>query len=332
MKVLYAVQATGNGHVSRAQQLLPLLMRRKGVTLEVLISGKQADLDLPILPKYQFWGLSFYFGNRGGILFLKTLFNSKPIAFLKAVWSLPVLEYDLVISDFEPISAWACKLRGVKALGLSHQVAVLHKSSPKPIFKEVLGMWVLKNYAPTPYNIGLHFQAYSANIYVPIIKKIFREAKVVKEDFYLVYLPAYADTFLITLLSKIPNVHWKVFSKKCTVSCQYKNVAVFPVQRLLFDQLMISCKGVLCGAGFETPAEALFLKKKLLVVPMKNQYEQQCNAAALSQMGVPVISVLRGSSLGELQKWVRSQKIVSVDYKDHQESLLDHVLQYASKS
>jgi len=43
--------------------------------------------------------------------------------------------------------------------------------------------------------------------------------------------------------------------------------------------------GVFCGAGFETPAEAMFLKKKLMVIPMKGQYEQQCNAAALEEIG-----------------------------------------------
>jgi hypothetical protein len=35
---------------------------------------------------------------------------------------------------------------------------------------------------------------------------------------------------------------------------------------------------------FETPAEALFLGKKLLVIPMTGQYEQECNAAALAAL------------------------------------------------
>jgi hypothetical protein len=48
---------------------------------------------------------------------------------------------------------------------------------------------------------------------------------------------------------------------------------------------MINATGVLCGAGFETPAEAIYLRKKLLVVPMKNQYEQQCNGIAVEENG-----------------------------------------------
>ena len=49
---------------------------------------------------------------------------------------------------------------------------------------------------------------------------------------------------------------------------------------------------MLCGAGFETPAEALFLNKKLLVIPMKTQFEQKCNAQALKEMGVTVVKKL----------------------------------------
>lgn len=50
---------------------------------------------------------------------------------------------------------------------------------------------------------------------------------------------------------------------------------------------------MLCGAGFETPAEVLHLNKKLLVVPMKSQYEQHCNAAALKKLGVPVLKKVK---------------------------------------
>ncbi len=48
---------------------------------------------------------------------------------------------------------------------------------------------------------------------------------------------------------------------------------------------------MLCGAGFETPAEALFLGKKLMVIPMKGQYEQHINAASLKELGIPVLKI-----------------------------------------
>ena len=52
---------------------------------------------------------------------------------------------------------------------------------------------------------------------------------------------------------------------------------------------MINCHGIITGGGFETPAEALYLRKKILSIPIRKHYEQECNAAALKKLGVPVV-------------------------------------------
>ena len=65
MKVLYAIQGTGNGHISRAKDIVPLLQKK--VNLDILISGTQADIQLPFDIKYRYNGLSFTFGKKGGI-------------------------------------------------------------------------------------------------------------------------------------------------------------------------------------------------------------------------------------------------------------------------
>ena len=83
-----------------------------------------------------------------------------------------------------------------------------------------------------------------------------------------------------------------------------------------FAASMTTSKGVLCGAGFETPAEALYLGKKLMVVPMKSQLEQHYNAASLKQMGVPVLKKMKKSNLEKIVEWIDTDSRVSVDYKD----------------
>jgi uncharacterized protein (TIGR00661 family) len=93
-------------------------------------------------------------------------------------------------------------------------------------------------------------------------------------------------------------------------------LSVYPVNKEEFAASMTSAKGILCGAGFETPAEALYLKKKLLVVPMKSQYEQHCNAAALKRLGVPVIKKMKKKNLDLITEWIESSTIVNVDYPD----------------
>ncbi len=75
----------------------------------------------------------------------------------------------------------------------------------------------------------------------------------------------------------------------------------------------MNCRGVLCGAGFETPSEALYLKKKLLVIPMKNQYEQQCNAMALKEIGVPVIYDFNIKSIKKLKDFTNNIQLLQND-------------------
>ena len=43
MKILYAVQGTGNGHLSRAKEIYSILNNR--VEVDVLISGTQYEID-----------------------------------------------------------------------------------------------------------------------------------------------------------------------------------------------------------------------------------------------------------------------------------------------
>jgi uncharacterized protein (TIGR00661 family) len=90
---------------------------------------------------------------------------------------------------------------------------------------------------------------------------------------------------------------------------------------------MSTSKGVLCGAGFETPAEALYMQKKLLIVPMKGQYEQQCNAAALEEMGIPIIKSLKEKHLPKVMDWVGSSKKIEVDYPDITKEIVQKLIQ-----
>ena len=52
---------------------------------------------------------------------------------------------------------------------------------------------------------------------------------------------------------------------------------------------MIRSHAVITGGGFETPAEAMYMNKKVLSIPIAKHYEQLSNAAALSDLGVKVL-------------------------------------------
>ncbi|MBK8566548.1 MAG: glycosyl transferase [Saprospiraceae bacterium] len=324
MKILYAIQGTGNGHISRARDIVPILARYG--ELDLLVSGIQADVELGFPIKYQYKGLSLIFGKKGGVDVVETYRKSNMLRLIREVRSLPILDYDLVISDFEPVSAWACFLKRKTCIGLSHQAAVLHEAAPRPAKFDPIGKAVLKRYAPVTHSYGFHFQAYAEGIFTPIIRQQVRDLKVGDEGHYTVYLPAYADLFILKTLAKFKLVRWQVFSKHTKRAYQTENIFVQPIQNEAFLHSLATCRGVLCGAGFETPAEALFLEKKLMVVPMKGQYEQQCNAAALRAMGVPVIKSLKEKHHVRIGEWLANDTVAKVDYPDSTAAVLRMVV------
>jgi uncharacterized protein (TIGR00661 family) len=324
MKILYAIQGTGNGHLSRARDIIPLL-QEKG-ELDILVSGIQADVDLPWPVKYTFKGLSFIFGKKGGIDLLATYQKGNLKRLYKEIKSLPVEEYDLVINDFEPVSAWACKMKHKPCIGLSHQAAVINKKSPKQKKKDPLGKAILHNYAPVTAAYGFHFGAYDKDIYTPVIRSQVRNASPVNGGHFTVYLPAYDDKRIIKVLSQVKNVNWEVFSKHSKKEYTEKNIHICPVNNDAFVESMISCTGILCGAGFETPAEALYLKKKLMVIPMKGQYEQQCNAAALETMSVPVLKSLKEKHIAKIEKWATGKTYLTVNYPNITAKIINSII------
>ncbi|MEO6901963.1 MAG: glycosyltransferase family protein [Bacteroidia bacterium] len=324
MKILYAIQGTGNGHISRARDIIPLLQKKGEVS--ILVSGIQADMELPFKVDYRFKGLSFIFGKNGGVDLVSTYLKMDINTLLKDIEQVPIENYDLIINDFEPITAWACKQKKLACISLSHQCAVLSKHSPKPKKKNPLGRSVLKYYAPTTKQYGFHFSKFDENIFTPVIRKEIRELTPTKNKHYTVYLPAYDDERLFKNLLQLKGVEWQVFSKHNKNTIKRNNVTIQPIENNAFINSLATCTGVLCGAGFETPAEALFLNKKLLVIPMKTQYEQHCNAAALKEMGIKVIKSLKKKNHGDIKKWIDYGKVVPVNYPDITEQIIDLII------
>jgi uncharacterized protein (TIGR00661 family) len=324
-RILYAVQTTGNGHLTRSLDIVPLLQER--ADCDVLLSGPPTTMALPYEPAHRVTGIGFVFGKKGDIDFPKTLGQIHGRTFIREMRALPVADYDLVISDFEPVSAWACKLRGRKCVALSHQDAVLNQFAPQSRKPDVPGRLVLKHFAPSTAHYGFHFQAYDEGVFTPVIRQQVRALTPRNDGHYTVYLPAYAtETLVETLRAVSRKIPFDVFSKHAQVEEQYGNIRVRPVSGAAFLASLGASEGVLCGAGFETPAEALFLGKKLLVSPMRSQYEQRCNAAALRAMGVPVIKNLDPRALDIIRAWLLDGETISVDYPDETGAVLDQVL------
>lgn len=323
MKILYAIQGTGNGHLARATEIVPIL--KQMADTDVLVSGIQGDLKLPFEVDYQLFGLSFIFGKKGGVNFAETLKRARPLRLLNDIYRLPVQRYDLILCDFEPVTAWACRLRKKACIGISHQNAVLHPDAPLPSKSIGLGKFILKNYAPSTKKYGFHFRALDEFNFTPVIRSNIRQAKVTSREHFTVYLPAYSDQEIIDVLGSFPTTKWAVFSKHCKQAYEQDNLTIEPVSLVNFTKSFTSCKGILCTAGFETPAEALFMGKKLCVIPIKNQFEQVCNADFLEAMGILVLPELRNQH-SKIKAWLSENHIQQIEYPDKTKEILETIL------
>ncbi len=324
MKILYAIQGTGNGHISRALEIIPHL-KRKG-ELDLLISGTSFDLKLPYEIKFKLNGLSFVFGKQGGVDIWNTYLKMNSLRLLREINSLPIEKYDLVISDFEPVSSWACNKINKPCIGLSNQVASLSPFAPKPKHKDVFGKFVLQHYAPTAPNFGFHFINYSENIFTPVIRRQVRELNTQNKGHYTVYLPSYDDERIIKNLKRFKDVEWQVFSKHNKKPERIKNISIKPINSDLFLKSLANAEGIICNAGFGATSEALFLEKKLLVIPMKTQYEQHCNAAVLNSMGVSVMKSLKKKHAHKIESWLEDKNIVRVNYPNITSEIVEKIM------
>ncbi|MBX3239596.1 MAG: glycosyl transferase [Chitinophagaceae bacterium] len=290
MKIFYAIQATGNGHISRAMELLPYLQEYGPVDL--FLSGANSSLPLDAPVKFRSNGLSLFYTCKGSLDYLSMVKKIAPLRLRKEVNELPVEKYDLVINDFECITGIACRKKKVPSVNFGHQASFMSANTPRPEQPSSVGEWILKNYARATRYVGLHFEQYDDFILPPVIKSEIWNAIPTQQDYITVYLPSYCDCEIKKYFSKLTQYRFQVFSREVKTITKENNFTFIPVDKTAFNESLIHCSAIVCGAGFETPAEALHLKKKMMVMPIKGQYEQKCNAAALKKLGVTTLPEL----------------------------------------
>jgi len=302
MKILYSIQATGNGHISRAMELMPHLQQYGQV--DVFLSGSNSHLQPNLPVAYRSKGLSLFYGNTGGLDYWKMWKELN----LRRVWNeakdLPVEKYDIVLNDFESITSLACRMKKVPSIGFGHQASFRSSLTPRSAKKDITGDLILRQYATSTAYIGLHFKQYDDFIYSPVIKQEILDTVPTDEGHVTVYLSHYSDDVVVKALQKVKGIRFEVFSKKVVQPTVLNNVTLFPISNHGFTGSLVRSHGVITGAGFETPAEALYLGKKVLALPIRGQYEQLCNAAAMKEFGVVVVDEIDNNFDQQVIQWL----------------------------
>jgi uncharacterized protein (TIGR00661 family) len=326
MKILYAIQGTGNGHISRAKQLYPHL--KKYGEVDFFLSGSNAQLNTNLPIKYRSNGLSLFYKHSGGLDYKKIL-QSFSLKIFKEAKALPVENYDLVINDFEFVTSLACSFKKVPSIHFGHQASFQSNKTPRAKSFNPLGNWILSHFVQSNKYIGLHFDAFDENVFQPIIKEDVVEAFPINDGHITVYLPQYSIDFLEPFLLEQGEFHFEVFTKEVSqITCK-KNICYFPINDAAFSHSMIRCYGIITAGGFETPAEAMYLNKKVMSIPILNHFEQECNAMALQNMGVMVLKHIDHTFSTNFQNWVKHKKAIQLHLKYSTAEMVDILIKKA---
>jgi uncharacterized protein (TIGR00661 family) len=284
VKIFYGVQGTGNGHITRARAIAPKL-KAAGAEVTWLFTGRprQDFFEMEVFGDFQ-WRSGLTFQTRHGhVDYLRTALLNNLVRFLKDVRSLDLTGYDRVITDFEPVTAWAARLQGVKTVGIGHQYAF---GLDIPIAgADFMGTQLLKYFAPANIGLGIHWHHFNGPILPPMIETFLADQPPNPRKI-IVYLPFEDIEAILTLLKPFSHHEFHVYHPggERTVSTQKRHIQVKGLSRERFQLDFADCGGVLCNAGFELPSEALHQGKKLLVKPLQGQMEQCSNALALDTL------------------------------------------------
>ncbi len=309
MKIFYGVQGTGNGHITRARVMAKELYAA-GFDVTFQFSGRPADkyFDMEVFNGYRVKeGLTFN-TNKGQVSYLKTALQAKPIRFVKDIATLDLSGYDLVISDFEPVTAWAAKKQRKQVVGIGHQYAFRHQIPRKG--SDPLANQVMKYFAPADIGVGLHWHHFGQPILPPIIETP-EFPKHSQSNKIVVYLPFEDTQEVIRHLCPFENFEFHVYTPEFTVS-KYPHILCKRLSREGFQKDLYDCAGIITNAGFELASESLQLGKKILAKPLHAQMEQISNAAALEQLGYG--RTMFDMDGGVIEDWLHNPHAIHVTY------------------
>ncbi|CCQ10828.1 Glycosyltransferase [Pseudoalteromonas luteoviolacea B = ATCC 29581] len=286
MKILYGIQGTGNGHITRAR-LMASAFAKMGVEVDYLFSGRETSryFDMEKFGNFRTFNGFTFVTEQGRVNTWKTAKQLNVRQFYNDIKTLDLSGYDLVFNDFEPISAWAAKRQGIPVIGMSHQASFLHESVPVP-GNRFQHKTFIKYFAPANVYLGVHWQPFHRHILPPFVGQTPLASHCPSiANKVLVYLPFEQLTSVIDFLNDFPEKEFYCYHPEAIdQSCRHIHLRRPSREGFLCD--LANSSGVVANAGFELSTEALQLGKKLLLKPLHGQFEQQANIMALTTLGL----------------------------------------------
>ncbi|HSW01968.1 MAG TPA: glycosyltransferase family protein [Sedimentisphaerales bacterium] len=300
-RIIYGVAGEGFGHSSRAHGIGQHLIEAGH---EVLFAASRKSLSYLQVHfnenVKEIAGLRLAYRD-GNLLPFRTLLTNSSRLYsnrkLNSTLYRTVFETfcpDLVISDFEPFSAWWAWRCGIPFISIDHQhlltMCELERRSDAR-FPRLCAELVTRCHCPgaTAYIIVNFFQVpvkdNRAILAPPVVRPVVESLPPTNGQHILIYTTdiSWKDK-LAALLNSFPGQAFHVYGldeSRRIGSCEFKRT---PTERFLQD--LASCRGIIATAGFSLLSESLHFRKKLLLLPIQGQYEQVLNARYAERLGL----------------------------------------------
>lgn len=199
---------------------------------------------------------------------------------------------DLVITDFEPFSAWWALRNRVPFISINNEHTLIfckleHKL--KNVVQRIQAGFVTRCHyvGAKAYVVINFFQAPLKNdkavLAPPIVRPIIMELMSSNAGHITIYWTTGThEDRLREVLGRFPHQQFHIYGFDKHLergNCTFKERST---QGFLDD--LASSRGVIASAGFSLISECLYLRKKMLLLPLAGQYEQLINARYVQKL------------------------------------------------
>ena len=320
---LFVVQGEGRGHMTQAMALYDLLIAQ-GHEVACVAVGSTNLCEVPEFFRRKFscpvvalhsprfskdaQGRSIHMGRTvwSSLKNLPEYIHSVTVLRRLVSFHKP----DVILNFYDPlVGLYAMSTRNrPRIVSIAHQYVYLH---PQFRFPEgrVLDKLTIKYYTAMTAarsDLRLAISLYdlpslrspALQVVPPILRAEAMLHPVETREHLLVYLvnPGYMKD-VMDWHARHPDVPIHAFTDAPIVREQHggrwevsANLVFHSLNGTLFLDHLASCKALACTAGFETVAEAMYMGKPVLMVPVEGHYEQFCNARDAHRTGAGVYS------------------------------------------
>ncbi len=292
--IMYGVSGQGFGHSARSHEVLAHLKKR-GHNLLVLTYAQALGVMKKDFPTVEIPGLGLNYQNNR-VSYSRTIYDNALMLFRSSTkWPtllrrIRAFKPDLVITDFEPLSAVLAHFEDLPLISFNnqHQLTNTALSVPKKYQNEFRTtklviqsmIWGARYYLITSF-FKTPITKPNTFLFPPVVREAVRRLKPRTGNSTLVYQTAEFDIF--SELKKLAPKRFIVYCNREDSVDGNIRIKKHNPQTFLAD--LKNCNAIIATAGSSLAFEALYLNKPYFAIPVAKQVEQTINAIYIKKLG-----------------------------------------------